>query len=114
MSFKFEATDYGTIEWNVGTGDGGILTWGPLGATAGQAFQVQRILADIDQKYPETISSAFGTEANAIRALRQNGPSRRHLRSFLTQRATLIANVYGTRDFTLSEKVNKQEIPTIL
>jgi hypothetical protein len=67
MSFKFEGTDYGVVEWNVGTSDPGILTWGPLGATAGQAFQVQRILANIDAAQPALITTAFGGEAAAVR-----------------------------------------------
>ena len=67
MSFKFEGTDYDVIEFNVGTSDPGILTWGPLGATAGQAFQVQRIIAQIDAVKPGLIGEAFGEEADQVR-----------------------------------------------
>jgi hypothetical protein len=69
MSFKFEGTDYDVVEFNVGTSDPGILTWGPLGATAGQAFQVQRILSNIDRMKPSLIDQAFAAEASQIRVL---------------------------------------------
>lgn len=62
-----EATDYTDIEFNLGTTDPGILTWGPQGATSGQAFQVQRILQKIDANNPNLINAAFDTEAPAIR-----------------------------------------------
>jgi hypothetical protein len=83
MSFKFEGTDYDVIEFNVGTNDPGILTWGPLGATAGQAFQIQRILAAIDQQKPSLIDQAFGSEAP-------------RLREFITKRTTPGATSYIT------------------
>ncbi|WP_031358497.1 hypothetical protein [Caballeronia sordidicola] len=71
MTFSYEATDYTDIEFNVGTRDQGILTWGPLGATAGQAFQVQAILRKIDDKSPLLIGENFGSEAESVRSLSQ-------------------------------------------
>lgn len=69
MTLSYEATDYGDIEFNLGTRDDGILTWGPLGATAGQARQVQAILRAVNQQSPELIDVAFGNEATSIRQL---------------------------------------------
>lgn len=67
MSGANEGTDYTKVEFNVGTKDPGIITWGPQGATAGQAFQVQRIIRKIDQQLPGTIDAAFISEAQPIR-----------------------------------------------
>ena len=69
LSFRHEGTDYTDVEFNEGTADKGILTWGPQGATAGQAFQVQRILRRISTQLPDLVDQAFGTEATALRAL---------------------------------------------
>ncbi|MFB9127110.1 hypothetical protein E2553_39980 [Paraburkholderia dipogonis] len=69
MTFQFEGTDYVTIEFNVGTKDLGILTWGPLGATVGQAHQVQTILREIDAQFPKLIDDAFPEESVSIRTL---------------------------------------------
>jgi hypothetical protein len=69
MTFAHERTDYTAVEFNVGTPDNGILTWGPQGATAGQAFQVQRILRKVDAQLPGLIDEAFAKEAIAVRAL---------------------------------------------
>ncbi|WP_157977950.1 hypothetical protein [Paraburkholderia kururiensis] len=67
MTLSYESTDYTDIEFNVGTTDPGILTWGPLGATAGQAQQVQAILLLVDQQSPQLIDQSFASEAHAIR-----------------------------------------------
>ncbi|MEW6021333.1 MAG: hypothetical protein AB1807_04240 [Pseudomonadota bacterium] len=67
MSGANEGTDYTDVEFNVGTKDPGIITWGPQGATAGQAFQVQRILRKIDKQLPDMIDTAFASEASAVR-----------------------------------------------
>ncbi|UBN56552.1 hypothetical protein [Pantoea agglomerans] len=68
MSLGSEATDYTVIEFNTPS-DGGIITWGPLGATAGQVYQVQKILSTVDKEIPKLIDNAFGTEAQSIRLL---------------------------------------------
>lgn len=68
MSGANEGTDYTDVEFNVGTKDPGIITWGPQGATAGQAFQVQRIMRKIDKQLPGTIDAAFASEAKAVRS----------------------------------------------
>ena len=67
MTGANEATDYTDIEFNAGTTDPGILTWGPYGATAGQAFQVQRILTAIDTNESALIDRAFTSEASSVR-----------------------------------------------
>jgi hypothetical protein len=67
MTLSYESTDYVDIEFNTGTTDSGILTWGPLGATAGQAQQVQAILLLVDQRLAHLIDQSFGSEAQAIR-----------------------------------------------
>ncbi|PIO97262.1 hypothetical protein CJ014_20830 [Pleomorphomonas carboxyditropha] len=67
MSLGNEATDYTDIEFNLGTTDPGIMTWGPQGATSGQAFQVQRILKIIDRDNKPLIDAAFGSEASEAR-----------------------------------------------
>jgi hypothetical protein len=68
MSLGAEATDYPDIEFNSPT-DGGIITWGPQGATVGQAHQVQQILSAVDSELPGLLDSAFGAEAPAVRLL---------------------------------------------
>ncbi len=69
MSGANEATDYGDIEFNVGTKDSGVLTWGPRGATANEVLQVQRILKAVDALPGGKIDAAFGSEAGSVRAL---------------------------------------------
>lgn len=68
MSRGAEATDYPDIEFNTAS-DGGIITWGPQGATVGQAHQVQQIISAIDKELPGLIERAFGGETAAIRQL---------------------------------------------
>ena len=68
MSLGSEATDYPDIEFN-SPDDGGILTWGPQGATVGQAHQVQQILFAVEKELPGLIDRAFETEAAAVRLL---------------------------------------------
>lgn len=65
MALGLEATDYPDIEFNT-PDDGGILTWGPQGATVGQAHQVQQILSAADGELSGRIDRAFRTEAPAI------------------------------------------------
>jgi len=94
MSFRFEGTDYDQIEFNVDTPDDGILTWGPLGATAGQAAQVQRILAAIDALYPDAITHAFGTEGSEVRrfmGIRATGPATEFIRTVKNDQARRLA-----------------------
>lgn len=71
LTLNYEGTDYTDVEFNVGTTDPGVLTWGPLGATAGQAHQVQRILREIDKHKSVLITSAFGSEASIARTFAQ-------------------------------------------
>jgi hypothetical protein len=68
MTTSIEGTNYARIEFDVGTSDPGILTWGPLGATAGQQHEVQQILQRIDRQDPTLIGAAFYAEEAAVRS----------------------------------------------
>jgi hypothetical protein len=69
LSLAVEGTDYTAVEFNLGTRDHGVLTWGPVGATAAQGRELQRILSEINRRRPVLIDLAFGREALELRRL---------------------------------------------